>query len=223
MVTWTLFLNRREAGRALGAKLASLGTSAGIVLGLTRGGVPVAYEVALALGARLDIIVVKKIGSPMTPELALGAVCSDGTIVRRTEAVRDLGVSDEYVQHEADARSAEARAAEERYRGGCGALDLTGARVIVVDDGIATGASMEAACLSARNRGASTVTVATPVSPPHAQDALARVADGFVSLLEPEEFWAVGQFYEDFSQVADDEVRSLLARARSGATRVGRA
>ncbi len=186
-----------------------------VVLGLTRGGVPVAYEVATALSARLDIIVIKKLGSPSSPELAIGAVCSDGVMVTREDAIADMDVDPEYVAREARQRAREARDAEARYRHGTPPAALAGARVVVVDDGIATGATMAAAVRSARSRGAAHVIVAAPVSSEHAERELSRVADALVMLGIPEMFWAVGQFYDDFSPVEDENVRELLARAHA--------
>jgi predicted phosphoribosyltransferase len=176
--------------------------------------VPVAAEVARALGARLDIIVVKKLGSPFTPELGMGAVCSDGASVIRHEFIREAGIEQEFVDRELVARSQDAKDVEQRYRGDMPALELRGARVVIVDDGIATGSSIEAAVVSVRRRGAARVTVAAPVSSQHAAQALSGLADEFIVIEAPEMFWAVGQFYEDFSQIEDDEVRKLLAESR---------
>jgi predicted phosphoribosyltransferase len=209
------FLDRREAGRELAADLLARGVKAGVVLGLTRGGVPVAYEVALALDAALDIVVVKKVGAPFSAELALGAVCSDGTLVTRTEAIQEMGIPEDYLQREVVKMSQEAHEAEGRYRGGVAALELSGRQVVVVDDGIATGSSIEAAVKSARRRGASRVIVAVPVSSEHAARMLSVQADEFICLGVPPDFWAVGQFYADFSPVYDEEVRDLLAKART--------
>ena len=208
------FADRTSAGLALGQGLAARETSADIVLGLTRGGVPVAFEVAKALQAELDIMVVKKIGAPFSPELAIGAVCPDGSVVTRSEAVEELGVSRDYVEREITALSLEARTAEGRYRGGGEPLGLAGKRVVIVDDGVATGATMEAAIMSARSRGALRVSVAVPVASVYAARALEGVADDFAALEVPPDFFAVGQYYDDFSPVADVEVQALLARAR---------
>jgi predicted phosphoribosyltransferase len=208
------FADRASAGRALGQELAARGAAADIVLGLTRGGVPVALEVARALGAELDIIVVKKIGAPFSPELAIGAVCADGSVVTRSEAVEELGVPREYVQREIAALSLESREAEVRYRGGDQPLGLAGKRVVIVDDGVATGATMEAAIKSARGRGALSVIVAVPVASAYAVRTLEGVADGFVALDVPPDFYAVGQYYDDFSPVANEEVRACLEGAR---------
>ena len=209
------FQDRHAAGRTLGAALVTRGVLADVVMGLTRGGVPVAFEVSAALGAQLDLIVVKKLGSPFSHELAIGAVCSDGTLVTRPDAVHEMGVPEDYLERETAERSREAKEAEDRYRGGFPALDLSGARVVVVDDGIATGATMEAAARSARKRGASRVIIAVPVSSEHAAQALPAVVDEFIALGTPAMFWAVGQFYEDFSPVEDELVRDLLARGRA--------
>ena len=215
-----LYRNREDAGQKLGAQLRGRGVTVGVVLGLTRGGVPVAAAIADLLGARLDVIVVKKIGAPLIAEMAIGAVCSDGSMVLHEEAIRQLQVPQEYVDHESYSQLREAQVAEDFFREGHRAADLRGAEVLVVDDGVATGATMEAAVKSAHNRGASRVTVAVPVASEHAVRLLQKAADEVISSLTPAEFWAVGQFYEDFSPVSNDVVRRLL-RERNTIAGVG--
>jgi putative phosphoribosyl transferase len=210
-----LFSDRREAGQMLGAELVNQGVKCDAVLGLTRGGVPVALEVAAALGAPMDVLVVKKLRAPFSEELAIGAICADGARVLREDAIRELEVPKSYLDAEIQARLAEAKALEDTYHGEHPALDLSGASVIVVDDGIATGATVEAGVLSARNRGASAVTVATPVGSEAACEALRRVADRVICMTRPVEFWAVGQFYLRFPQVSDAEVIRLLDESRA--------
>ena len=213
------FQDRREAGQALAAALASRGMTCSAVLGLVRGGVPVAFEVASALKTPMDVLVVKKLRAPMQQELAIGAICTDGTRRLRQDVIREMGVTREYLDHEVQSRLNEGREAERIYRGRLPALDLSGASVLVVDDGVATGATMEAAALSVRRQGAGVVTLAAPVASQAASEALRRVADEVVCLATPADFWAVGQFYLRFDQVKDDEVRGLLEESRGGQAR----
>lgn len=208
------FDDRTVAGKALGEAMVKQSIEVSVVLGLTRGGVPVAFQVAAKLGLPMDIIVVKKLRAPISEELAIGAVCADGARVLREETIRELGVASGYVAHETQVRLREAQEAERRYRGERAALDLTKAAVAIVDDGMATGATMEAAVLSARRRGADKVTVVVPVGSSQACEALAQVADEVFCLSTPADFWAVGQFYGYFPQVSDEEVRRLLEESR---------
>ncbi|MBI4310257.1 MAG: phosphoribosyltransferase [Chloroflexi bacterium] len=210
-----LFEDRRAAGRFLGMELQRRGVHAGAVLGLTRGGVPVAYEVAAVLGTPLDLVVVKKLRAPASGELAIGAVCADGTSVLHPETIRELDVTQEYVDSEFQVRLAEAQAAERSYRDHHIPLHLTGIPVVLVDDGIATGATMEAAIRSVRKRGPSRVVVAVPVGSNEACMELRHVSDEVICMATPRNFWAVGQFYRQFAPVPDDEVRSLLAQNRA--------
>ncbi|MBI4322550.1 MAG: phosphoribosyltransferase [Chloroflexi bacterium] len=216
----TVFENRAEAGRGLAEALVKQGKPYGAVLGLTRGGVPVSYEVASALGVPMDILVVKKLRAPLSEELAIGAVAADGTHVLHKEVVNEVGADEKYIAKELQLRRDEAREAEQRYRGGHAALDIKGLAVLIVDDGIATGASLEAAVLSARQRGAQTITVATPVGSRGGCEALKRVADEVFCMTRPVDFWAVGMFYRDFTQVSDDEVIKLLDKSRSAPAKV---
>ena len=213
------FEDRTAAGKALGDAVIKQGIEVSVVLGLTRGGVPVAFQVAAKLGVPMDIIVVKKLHAPISEELAIGAVCADGARVLREETVQQLGVASGYVAHETQVRLREAQDAERRYRGEQEALDLSEILVAIVDDGMATGATMEAAVLSARRRGAKKVTVVVPVGSSQACDALRQVADEVFCLNTPPDFWAVGQFYRYFPQVSDEEVRRLLEESR-GASQV---
>ncbi len=210
-----LYKDRQQAGELLGAELARRGVQCAAVLGLTRGGVPVAFEVAAALKAPMDILVVKKLRSPISEELAIGAICADGTRVLREDIIRELEVPRRYLENEVAVRLAEAKEAERAYRGDLPALDVAGASVVIVDDGIATGATMEAGVLSLRHRGASPILVATPIGSLHACQALRSVADDVLCLSKPVQFWAVGQFYLHFPQVSDDEVRRLLRESRA--------
>jgi putative phosphoribosyl transferase len=209
------FRNRAEAGALLATevvrRLAGTPTNEIVVLGLPRGGVPVAAAVAAALEAGLDVIVVRKLGVPYQPELAMGAIGENGARVLNGEVLAVAGVSDDAVA-EVEARERlelERRAA--LYRGGRPPLDLTGKTAVIVDDGIATGSTVAAACQIARQAGAARVVVATPVAPPSSAASLREVADEVIALERPESFFAIGEWYDDFAQTSDDEVKRLLA------------
>jgi len=182
-----------------------------LVLGLARGGVPVAWEVAAALRAPLDVFVVRKLGAPRWPELALGALAGAGGVVLNDEVVRSLRISDEQIQQVIDRETEELQRRETAYRGDRPPLASAGKIVILVDDGIATGASMTAAVQAIRSADPAQVVVAVPVAPPSAYEQLAEVADDVVIVSMPTSFMAVGEYYSDFSQTTDDEVRDLLA------------
>ncbi len=215
------FNDRRSAGKELAAALIKRGSKFAAILGLTRGGVPLAFEIAVAMNAPMDVLVIKKLRTPGNPELAIGAVSSEGAKVLREDIMRQLGVRESYLQQEIRERVAEALEDEHKYRGNNPPLDIRGASVAVVDDGIATGASVEAAVASARLKGASSVTVATPVGSREACTALRSVADDVFCLSMPAEFWAVGMFYRDFSQMRDEEVRQLLDQSRAALKKAG--
>jgi predicted phosphoribosyltransferase len=205
----------------LASELKKRGVICSAVLGLARGGMPVAFEVASALRMPLDVVVVKKLRSPFNEEMAIGAICADGTSVLREDTLKELGVSREYVEKESRERLAEAQAAEQMYRGDIPALDLSGASVVLVDDGIATGATMEAAVLTIRKRGAKQVILAVPLGSLGPVRALLSIADTVVCLATPRYFWAVGQSYRYFPEVSDQEVRRLLMESRATRTKVG--
>ncbi len=211
------FLDRAEAGRRLAGLLAgqpATGRGTGtVVLGLPRGGVPVAYEIARALGAPLDVILVRKIGLPAQPELAMGAIGEDGVRVVNDDVVAAEHVSDQQFGGVEERERAELARRAARYRAGRPRLPLTGKSAIVVDDGIATGSTARAACQVARAHGAARVVLAVPVAPRASIDALAGVADEVVCAEVPEPFLAIGQWYQDFAQTSDEEVVNLLRRA----------
>ena len=207
------FLNRTDAGRQLAARLAPLAGGDLIVLGLPRGGVPVANEVARALGAPLDVIVVRKLGVPYQPELAMGAVGEGGVLVRNDDVIRAAGISDEELEFAAARGQAEVEQRVQRFRRGRPGGSLTGRTALLVDDGIATGSTARAACRVARQQGAATVILAVPVAPAEAVTSLRRDADQVVCLHTPVGFGAVGEWYADFSPTTDDEVARLLAAA----------
>ena len=208
------FPNRAEAGRLLAQKLSKYtGRDDVIVLGLPRGGVPVAYEVARALGVPLDVFIVRKLGVPGFEELAVGAIASGGVRVLNEDVMRALPNVDEIIELVTAREAAEMERREKSYRDGRPAPELRDRTVILVDDGLATGATMRAAVKALRQRGAAKIVVAVPVGPPDTCREFEDVADETVCATAPEFFQAVGQYYEDFSQTTDDEVRELLARA----------
>jgi putative phosphoribosyl transferase len=210
------FRDRREAGRVLAEELAAYRDKDGLlVLGLARGGVPVGWEVAAALHAELDVFLVRKLGVPHWSELAMGAVASGGVVVMNDNVVCSLRVSDEQVQAVIDRETAELDRREHAYRGGRPLADPLDKTVILVDDGIATGASMLAGVRALRAANPEAIVVAVPVGPLSVCQELAREADDVVCATMPSDFEAVGQVFVDFHQVSDDEVRELLATPTS--------
>jgi predicted phosphoribosyltransferase len=210
------FRDRRDAGAALGkALLRDRDWQDPVVLALPRGGVPVAAEVARELDAPLDILVVRKIGHPRHEEFAIGALASGGTMVLNPETDSFLGeVSPAEVDRIAQRERAELERRESLYRGDHAPVAVEGREVILVDDGLATGATMRAAVQAVRQLGPARVTVAVPVGAHESCDALRSVADSVVCIRTPEPFGGVAQWYSDFPQTSDDEVRSLLAAAK---------
>lgn len=208
------FIDRADAGRQLAAKLAHLRGSNVVVLGLARGGVPVAAEVALALSAPLDVIVVRKLGAPHQPELGMGAIGEGGTRVINDEVVRVVGATPKELADVERRERAKLDRRTRRFRAGHARRDLADRSVVIVDDGVATGSTVRAACQIARSQGASHVVLAVPVAPPGWQSMLGDVADEYVCLETPESFYAVGQAYVDFSQTDDADVVVILERAR---------
>lgn len=205
-----VFQDRREAGQVLAQELTAYrGQSDLLVLGLARGGVPIGWEVAAALDAPLDVFLVRKLGVPQWPELAMGALASGGGIVINEQLVQRLGIGKDELAAAIKRETAELTRRERAYRGGRSAPELTGRTVILVDDGIATGASMLAAIRAVR--AARRLVVAVPVGPASACRELALEADEVVCASTPTDFSAVGQAFGDFHQVTDNEVRSLLA------------
>jgi predicted phosphoribosyltransferase len=206
------FQDRYDAGRQLGMALAERDIRDAVVLGLARGGVPVAYEVAVALDAPLDVLVVRKVGAPGNPEFGLGAVAEDDVVLLDGAAVQRFGgdrVLEEAVNHERDDLDRRVK----RYRGSRPPAPVLGRTAIVVDDGIATGGSAIAGVRTMRKRGADKVIVAAPVAAPSSVARLRDEADDVVCLEAPEMFLAVGSFYGDFEQTSDEEVVALLERA----------
>ena len=208
------FPNRAEAGRLLAEKLEKYADrNEVIVLGLPRGGVPVAYEVAKSLRAPLDVFIVRKLGVPGFEELAAGAIASGGVRVLNEDVLRALPNADEIIESVTTKETAELERREKSYRDDRPAPELRDRVVILVDDGLATGATMHAAVKALRQRGVAKIVVAVPVGPPDTCREFEDEADETICASAPEFFQAVGQYYEDFSQTSDDEVRDLLARA----------
>ena len=208
----THFTDRTDAGRRLAARLAHLRGADPVVVALPRGGVPVAAEVADALGAQLDICVIRKLGVPSQPELGMGAIGEDGARVINEQVVRLAAVTPARLAEVERAERTELTRRATRYRGGRAPVDVRGRTVVVVDDGIATGSTARAACGIVRARGAARVVLAVPVAPPDWTHRLAGVADELVCVGTPSPFYAIGEFYDDFSQTEDAEVLRCLAR-----------
>jgi putative phosphoribosyl transferase len=208
------FADRVEAGRLLAEQLRSYaGQPDAIVLALPRGGLPVAYEIATRLHLPLDIFLVRKLGAPGQPELAMGAIATGGARVLNEDVIRYLSVPPEVIDAVAYAEQIELDRREQAYRGERPTPDLRGKQVILVDDGLATGSSMRAAIGTVRTQSPARIVVAVPVAARETCDELKREVEELVCLRTPEPFSAVGLWYEDFSQTSDEEVRDLLQRA----------
>ncbi|HVP67664.1 MAG TPA: phosphoribosyltransferase family protein [Anaeromyxobacteraceae bacterium] len=210
------FEDRQDAGRRLAPLLERYRGARPVVLGLPRGGVPVAAEVAAALGAPLDVLVSHKVGAPGMPEYAVGAAAEGGVVVVSADAAREVGLPGEEVLAFAEREQGEIERRARLFRGGRPPPDLSGRTAILVDDGVATGCTARAAVRAARKLGAARVVVAAPVAAPDARAALAREADDVVFVEVPEGFFAVGAFYRDFRPTTDDEVVQWLSGARGG-------
>ncbi len=210
----TLYRDRVDAGARLARELEEYRGERPVVLGIPRGGVPVAAEVARRLGGELDVMVARKLGAPGHEELAIGAVTADGARYLNSEILQAVGVDDRYLEQITARQTAEAAKREARFRGPHGPLELHGRTVILVDDGLATGATMRAAARAVRARGPARLIIAVPVGAREAVAALAEDADRVVCPAQPEPFIAIGLHYEDFDQVGDEEVLALLERMR---------
>ena len=213
-----IFKDRVEAGQLLAGELKRYRDREDvIVLGLPRGGVPVAYEVARQLHAPLDVIVVRKLGAPGYEELAMGAIASGGIRVMNDSVVRALGVSRDAIEETAARQLKELHRREQAYRGHEGTPEIEDKTVILVDDGIATGSTIRAAVEALRQQAPRQIIIAVPTASSDARAMLEPMVDDFIALIVPEEFRAVGQWYEDFDQTTDAEVTQLLAKAAAAA------
>ncbi|MFZ0970230.1 MAG: phosphoribosyltransferase, partial [Candidatus Acidiferrales bacterium] len=208
------FRDRKDAGQKLAAQLLRFSKNPNVVvLGLPRGGVPVAAEVARALSAPLDVFVVRKLGVPQQEELAFGAIASGGVRVLDAEIIEQLAIPDAVLDAVVEREMIELERRELAYRRGMPAADVKNRIVILADDGIATGSSMRAAVEALRKLGPERIVVAVPVASPHVVRQLSKVADEVVCLSAPEDFRAVGQWYADFQSTSDDEVTGALESA----------
>ena len=208
------FKDRREAGRYLAQKLSGYADRTDVlVLGLPRGGVPVAYEVTLALNAPLDIFLVRKLGLPGREELAMGAIASGGVRVLNEDIIRVLNIPQEVINMVAHQELKELQRREKRYRGDRPALEVRDRQVILIDDGLATGASMRAAVVGMRAQHPARIIIAVPAAAPELCDAFQFEVDEMVCAMTPEPFYGLSRWYEDFSQTTDEEVRLLLKDA----------
>lgn len=205
------FSNRREAGRVLAQDLRQFaGRPDVVVLALPRGGIPVAFEVAQAIGAPMDVFVVRKLGTPGQEELAMGAIASGGEVVINEEVVQALHVPQDLIDAEISSERAEVERQDRQYGRGRPPLDLTGKTVILIDDGLATGSTMRAAVSALRQRRPASIVVAVPTASPAVCEEFRGIADECFCAVTPEPFHAVGLWYDDFRQVSEDEVSALL-------------
>jgi predicted phosphoribosyltransferase len=213
-----VFRDRRDAGRRLAAELSDYADQSDVlVLALPRGGVPVAYEVARALHAPLDVFMVRKLGVPGYEELAMGAIATGGLRVLDQELLRMLDIPRDVIERVTAIETSELERRERQYRGDRPPPDVRGRTVILIDDGLATGSTMRAAIAALKKEGSKRIVVAVPVAPPETCEALRAQVDDVVCAVTPEPFRAVGLWYGDFSQTTDEEVRDLLASAASEA------
>jgi len=213
------FRNRDEAGRMLAVQLSRYKGRDVVVLGILRGGIVVAREIAVALGADLDIVLSRKIGAPGHAELAIGAVAESGRVFVNEAIASHTGAGGEYIEREKERQVREIERRVEMFRDGLPKVDLTGKTAIVTDDGIATGATMTASLWSLRQEGPEELIAAVPVASEDRLRNIAEDADETICLRAPDEFFAVGQFYEDFRQIDDEEVRMILKEYVKGPSR----
>ena len=210
MYSSIIFEDRKEAGKKLADELGRFKDKKVIVLGIPRGGIVVGYEIAKKLHAPLDIIVPRKLRAPNQPELAIGAITEDGNVILNTELINSLNIPEYYIRLESKRQQEEIARRIQAYKGEQKIRDLTGSHVIVVDDGIATGSTMIAALNSIRKRGAKSIILAVPVASSESIQMLQKIADQTITLSAPTLFFAIGQFYRNFEQTTDEEVRELL-------------
>ncbi|MCP8309762.1 MAG: phosphoribosyltransferase [archaeon] len=209
-----MFRDRKEAGKFLAEALSEYKDKNPIVLAIPRGGVIVAYEVAKALNAHLDLIIPRKVGAPNQPELAIGAVTEDGTTILNQDILQYLRVPDEYIKEEVKNQVEEIKRRMKKYLEDKLRLSIEGKVTILVDDGVATGATIKAAIASIRKRKPALTVLAIPVGPPDTIEELRREADEVICLMTPEPFFAIGQFYKSFEQTSDEEVIEILNKMK---------
>ncbi|MEJ2184085.1 MAG: phosphoribosyltransferase [Nitrospirota bacterium] len=210
-----VFKNRRDAGRQVAERLRHYKDREDVlVLGLPRGGAVNAEEIARALHCPMDILIIRKLGFPGQPELAMGAVAETGAVVRNESVIRQGAVTEERFQSEVERQKEEIERRKERYRGGQSIPDVSGKTVILVDDGVATGSTMKAAIQALREAGPARLVVAVPVSSREAEAEIRPMVDEWLCLETPQWFMAIGGFYDDFAQVSDEEVVEILNRRR---------
>jgi predicted phosphoribosyltransferase len=214
VIRTALFRDRKEAGKRLAAELKRFSEKKIMVLAIPRGGVVVGYEIAKVLNAPLDIVVPRKLRAPNQPELAIGAITEDGTVILEKQIVNSLNVSNDYIRMESQRQKSEIERRLRAYKGEEEIADLTGYHIILVDDGIATGSTMKAAVASVRKRGAKSIILSIPVASSRALNILEREVDEIVCLYTPQIFFAIGQFYQEFEQTSDEEVKELLEKNR---------
>lgn len=208
------FRDRTEAGQKLAEQLSAYGNRPDVlVLGLPRGGVPVAFEIAKALNAPLDVFVVRKLGVPDRPELAMGAIASGGVRVLNQDVVRSFDISNQIIDRVTESEQKELQRRENLYRGNRPAPDYTDRTIILVDDGLATGATMRAAVQALRQHKPTRIAIAVPIAAPETCQEFRAQVDEITCFLTPERLWAVGRGYEDFRQTTDEEVQELLDRS----------
>lgn len=208
-----IFEDRRDAGRALTAEIARRKLTAPVILGLPRGGVPVAFEIAAAIDAPLDVIVVRKLGAPFQPELALGAIASGGICVLNDNVLAQTHVEQSVLDNIVAREKQELERREALYRAARPYPELSGKDVVLVDDGMATGATMRAAAEAVRTRNPAQLLIAVPTASARASKLLEEIADDVICLQAPSSFFAVGNYYRNFGQTTDEEVRDLLQRS----------
>ena len=214
----TRFMNRIHAGQLLAQRLSHLKGRPDVkIVALPRGGVPVAFEVATATGMPLDVLIVRKLGVPSHEELAMGAIASGGVKYVDKDMIKNLGITKQQVAEVVAAESRELVRRESLYRKGLAPLELSGFHVVLVDDGLATGATMHAAIQAIRTKAPKRITVAVPVAPAATCGALRRLVDDVICLQMPEDFMGVGECYADFTQTSDASVVALLHKAQQGA------
>lgn len=213
METFGRFRDRRDAGRRLAIKLEPLFGKVDLILALPRGGVPVGVEVAAHLHVPLHVFVVRKLGVPGHEEYAMGAIASGGSTVLNRAVVEQLGIPRPELEYVIERETLELARRERSYSTGKQSFEINGRRIVLVDDGLATGSTMKVAVQAVAQQGAEKIVVAVPIAPASAREEFEEIADEFICVLEPETFYAVGEWYEDFRQTTDAEVQDLLATA----------